>query len=828
MKILLLFITFILSFGYELGVSNQKDAQKLESIGFSCNKQNNLYICLGSNDLNELRRVQDFLHIKFNIKTQIMKSINQSDMQISNPVKHHKKIKNPSNPTEEPLVNNSLKNNINSTVYKKAPSFIKHGYCIQTGSFKRLINAKIIYRKYKSHPFTRIEKIGNFYVVRTGEGSFKTIKNSASNIKGVITKCDIIPQRIIVDNFNIKDMSNDNNDNTVNIKPSNLNTNTNINNVGQYPVNISNSSKLKAMYYYLNSGNLIKAKENALDLINIYPKDANLVLAIVNMKNQNFAKACKILSRLNGKKAYTLRKDACYTYYLKKGFKYLPKSPHTSLTLFKKALSLKNTLSAQLGEAYAYLNSGNSQKAYVVFQKLYKKYPDNEKVIGGYANTLYALKKFDKLKALQEKLPANLKAKLSSIDFYIKLKKAQNLMKSGKYKTAENILLNLYLQKPDDVNVLLSLGNLYLHTDRIDKAQNFYSNVLVVSPNNIYALEGLEAVYMKKEDFKNALRYSDKIVALGFKDVNRKMVQKLYYLKIANFYLNKNKIDKASQYVKRLQEIDKNNPFVLALMGDIYFKQNKKKLAYRYYAKAYSLDSDNFGISIKFLYALLNLDLYDQIKIILGKININNLTTEQKEKLKEFYITLYAKYSSYLLKNGYYNKAFEVVNNGLNMDIGNLELLSNKAWICMKLKNYKCANQYFKKVLLFKHNNMLEYGLALSYINLGNKEKAKSILDRIHTNDKNLKIKMAGAYVQLGDIQKANQLLKSSKPQIKVEQMPKDNNYYENNQNDDNNFFPNPFLKHSDNVLPAIKNSSNNDNDIKNVNNTNHKVFLEK
>lgn len=798
MRIFLFLMCFILGFGYELSVNNQKDAQKLENIGFSCNKQNGLYLCLGSNDLNELRRIQDFLKTKFNIKTEILKDINDV-------------------PIEKKITSTTSKR-VEKKFSEENLSIAKSGYCIQLGTFRRLKSAKELYSKYKNHALTRIEKIGPYYVVRSGEGSFRQMKNLTYNLKGIVKRCDIIPQRIIISNLNL---------NTITDNSTTANENIDNNNIA-VGEGINSASKLNAMYYYLNSGNLIKAKELALSLKNIYPQDAYLVLAIVNMKNQNFEKACKILSKLNSKKAYKLKKDACYTFYLKKGFNILPKSPQTSLSFFKKALSLKSTLSAKIGEAYAYLNAGYPQKAYVIFKDLYKKNPNNKKVIQGYANTLYTLKKFDELRALQDKLPPKLKEELSSINFYIKLKKAQNFINESKYKDAENILLNLYIQKPDDVNLLLSLGNLYLHMNQVDKAQNFYNNVLVVSPNNIYALEGLEAVYMKKKDFKSALKYSDKIVALGFEDVNRKMVQELYYLNLSNFYLNKNNVNKASQYLKKLQKIAPNDPFVLALTGDIYFKQNRNRLAYKYYAKAYSLAPNNFGISLKFLYALLNLNLYDQIKIILGKIDTTKLTPEQKDKLRKFYITLYAKYSSYLLKNGDYKKAFEVVNRGLEMDNNNFNLLSNKAWICMKLKNYECANKYFKKALLLKNDNVLKYGLALSYINLGKKDKAKEILDSIKTNDKNLEIKIAGAYVQLGDIEKANRILKGTKPEIKIDEMPKkefkdDINENINPSQNKNDFFPNPFLDSN------IKNNTslNSPNVSPVINNKHNKLFLE-
>ena len=783
MKLILLFITFVLSFGYELVVNNSQDAQKLENIGFSCNKQAGFYVCLISKDLNELKRIQDFLNTKFNIQTKISEDINQSGSKVSG----YKKIKN--NKISNSVYNKTLNLQTNIKVNSKENIHLKrHGYCIQISSFKNLKNAEKVYYKYKSYPLSRIEKIGNFYVLRLGEGSFKTIKNMAFHLKGIIRKCDIVPQRIVKSNFNIID-------NNVSDKNISKNSSNNIN----LNLPIDNSSKLKAMYYYLNSGNLIKAKENALDLINIYPNDAYLVLAIINMKNQNFKKACQILSKLNTKKALKLKTDACYTYYLKEGFNILSKSPEKSLRFFKKAIALKPTLSAKIGEAYAYLNLNKPNEAYNIFKKLYKNYPDNEKVIEGYANTLYILKKYNELEKIKDKLSPELKEKLSSVDFYVKLKKAQDLIKKGKYKVAENILLNLYIQKPDEINVLLSLADLYLQTNQIDKAQNFYNNVLVLSPNNIYALEGLEAVCMKKQDFNNALKYSDKIISLGFKDINRKLIQKFYYLKTANFYLNRNNIDKAYEYAQKLQQIDKNDPLVFTLLGDIYFKQNNYKFAYKYYAKAYSFNSDNFSITLKFLYTLLNLNLYDQIKIILSKIDINKLTSEQKKKLKDFYITLYAKYSSYLLNNGDYYKAIKVVNKGLMMDPNNFELLSNKAWICMKLKNYTCANQYFSKALLFKDDDMLKYGLALSYINLGNKQKARSILDSIHTKNKNLIIKIAGAYLQIGDIEKSNRLLKNLKPQIKAEQIPINNNYQNQEKQNDKDFFPNPFLNNSNN-----------------------------
>ena len=756
MRFFIFFLTSVLLFSYDLIVTSKKDMNKLSEIGFVCQPKNSIYVCLSSNDLNELKRIKDFLKNKFNIKVQIL----QEESKPKNIV-ISKKISN-----ENKKFNNNLE-------------LKKTGYCIQVGSFRDLRNAKIEFLHYKNFPFTRVEKIGSFFTVRVGEGDYNDIKELNNQLNGVIKKCDLIPQRIVISNFTNNEFSSI----KVKIKRQVVN-NTNVDN-----------ANIKAMYYYLNNGDLVKAKEEALKLKNIYPDDANLVLGIIAMKNQNFQKACNIFSSLNSPKVYKLKKDACFTYYLKKGFLVINDAPKKALYYFNKALKYKKDVNALMGKGYAYLNNGDYEKAYNIFKSLYKQYPNNEKIVEGYVNTLYLLKKFDELERLKASLPLKLQKKLSSLDFYVKLKKAQELMKNKEYKKAEKILSNLYLQKPDDINVLLSLGNLYLQTNQLDKALNFYNNVLVISPDNIYALKALEAIYLKRGDYKKALEYSNKITSLGFKDENKAQIEKFYYLSLAKEYLAKNKIDLAKKYLKKAQTISPNDPLVLSMLGDLAYKEKNNNLAYMYYAKAYSLAKNNFGITLKFLYALLNLNLYDQIKLVLNTIDTNTLTDIQREKLRKFYIDLYAKYSSYLLNNGEYQKALEVVNDGLLMDSNNPNLLSTKAWICLKLKKYECAKKYFELALNKKNDNNLKYGLALVYMNLGNKDKAKKILDSIHTNDKSLRVKIAGAYVRLGEIEKAKAILNGINPteELKEPVINKTNKINEPVNKGD--FFPNPFLK---------------------------------
>jgi len=756
-KILMFLMVAVFSFSYDLMVLNKKDSNILKNIGFNCVKQNENYVCLSSNNIDELKRVKEFLKSRFNINTLI------------------------SNNEYIPVKNKSPKQ---LSVYK-FPKKINGNYCIQISSFKNLNIGKKLFEHYKKFPFARIEKIGNFYTLRVGEGSYSNIKNLTKNVNGFLRKCNIIPQRIVMSNFD---------ENT------DLHNNSNVDNrlINSMIQPSTNSYSLKEMYNYLNNGSLIQAKEIALKLKSNYPNDANLVLGLVAMKQGNFKNACNIFSSLRTIKGEKLKKDACYTYYIKAGFNLLKNSPKRALFYFNKALRIKpNDKDALLGKGYAYTNLKKYQLSYNLFKNLYKKYPNNIKILEGYINVLYLSKRFDELDKLQSKLPDNLKNKVSSIDFYMQLKKAQHLMDKKKYNLAEKILINLYTKKPDDVNLLLTLANLYLQTNQLDKALNYYNNVLIISPDNIYALKGLEVIYMKKENYVNALKYSNKIVSLGFQDKNKQEIKKLYYISVAKSYLKENKINQAKIYLEKAYNIDKKDPLVLALLGDIAFKEKNNDLAYSYYAKSYTLGSNNFGIKLKFLYALLKLNLFDQIKIILSRIDTSSLNSQQVALLRKFYIDLYAKYATYLLNNKECKKALKVVNNGLLMDENNYTLLSTKAWICLKLKKYECAKKYFKLALQEKDNNQLKYGLALVYINEGDKEAAKNILDSIQTNDKDLKVKIAGAYVRIGEIDKAKNLLRNiDNSSLKTKKSPVELEPVQFKPKKENNeFFPNPFLK---------------------------------
>ena len=163
MRFLIFFIAFVFLFSYDLIIFNKIDKNKLENMGFLCNKKDKYYVCLSSDDIEGIKKIQSLLR-KFSINSII-------------------------------LPNRSTKQN----------KQYNRNFCIQIMSFKNFNNAKRAFLLYKNYSFARLENINGFYTLRIGEGSYKEIIHLKSKIKkGIVRKCKIVPKRIIFSNFKIK------------------------------------------------------------------------------------------------------------------------------------------------------------------------------------------------------------------------------------------------------------------------------------------------------------------------------------------------------------------------------------------------------------------------------------------------------------------------------------------------------------------------------------------------------------------------------------------------------------------------------------------------
>lgn len=147
-------------------------------------------------------------------------------------------------------------------------------------------------------------------------------------------------------------------------------------------------------------------------------------------------------------------------------------------------------------------------------------------------------------------------------------------------------------------------GALYYHLKEFDKSMNDFENALKLNSNWVDALKGKGAVYVEYKDYKQALMIFEKILALdqnNFESWNYLgfiyMQQKIYDKALTCF-------DKALELKNDFSEAIKNREYILALGGDNLNSSNLENLI--------KLNSSNFvaltGIGINY-YKLKKYDL---------------------------------------------------------------------------------------------------------------------------------------------------------------------------------------------------------------------------
>lgn len=491
------------------------------------------------------------------------------------------------------------------------------------------------------------------------------------------------------------------------------------------------------MYSYLNSNNLEKAKSIANHLISTkYRNHALYVLGLVNLKKESFKEACEIFTEIKGqfKDVDDLINESCYVYYMKLGYEYLDKNPKKSVTFFQKSLSYKDNIESKVGLYYAY-SKFDFPEAEKIIKELYEKYPDNKEVLKAYR--LYTLEKQNK-----------------------SLKTVLNMIKNKNYEEAESLLKDLYDKNPSNIGVLLMLGYLYLEKGDIDKAENFYSNVLLLDENNVDALKGLKAVYIKKGNYEKALELSKKLQSLGEKDKDYKKVYALYLIQKAQEFLKEKKYDLAYDTLKEALELDKNNPQLYLILAEIYKSRGDDKEYFKNISKAYSLDPNNFNIKVAFIYGLLNLNLLEQAKNLIESIAKSNLDEDQKKELKNIYKVFYHKLASTKLDQKDYVSAKKIAQEGLKFFPNDPDLMEVYGWACYNLKDYKCSESTFKYLESIKDDESIKLGLAYTYLNFRDYSKLKYYLNLLsNSTDKKILKSVAEIYAIIGDYKQAKAVI---------------------------------------------------------------------
>jgi len=650
MRFLFFLFIFVYSYAYELYVYKKSDYLTLNNIGIVCQKNQRGYLCAKSSDLEKLRRIKKYL-THFGVNAEII-----------------------------------MENSENKAIPK-------NGYCIQVLTSKRLNSLEKVFEKIKSFPYSGIEKIGGYYVIRVGQQkNYKSLKDILKNVKkdfksAFIRKCDYIPERIVKGKLKL----------VKKVKK-------------KEPVLgfLSREEKLKLMkkYYYEKKYDLALKLAQDLKKGNDR-KEVLFIIGKIYYFQNKFDKSCRILSNLddiyNEKEIKKYKNKACYEYLLNKASNQIYIAPYSALSVLNEAKKYGDDYRLRKYMAFSFVNMKEYENAYPILKSLFKTRPDDKSVYLNYARVLFALGKFDELDKIANE-------KFSFFKAYKKYKKAVNLYNEGKFEKAYAILKPISKLYSDDKNINLLMAKILNKQKRPDYAMVYLNHIIEIYGIDAETLKIMRDIYFDQQDFVNAYNTAMKLKSLNIEDnKNREIFQEYYLLKAFEAYKRgdfKESLDFVKTAENYLDNID-----IFDMRGDIFLAMGKYKEAYKNYFDAYSLEPTK-RVQKRLIYVLFRLNELEKAKKL--AIESNN-----PEVTDYFYIQL----AQYYLDNKDYIKANIVLRNIKNKK--SFDYYEIKGIVCFYLRNYDCAVNNLKKA--FKSVNR-DYYLIKTYIQMGQKKKALALL----------------------------------------------------------------------------------------------------
>lgn len=270
--------------------------------------------------------------------------------------------------------------------------------------------------------------------------------------------------------------------------------------------------------------------------------------------------------------------------------------PEKAISLFQDLLLIyPKDLEITLNYYESYLWAKKFEEALPLYKKLVSDYPSNFTANLGYANTLSNLKEYEAAllwinKALELK-PQNANAKVSRK--YIKLGYANAYSTQKQYAKAEEMLLSIFDDFPDDKDILLNLANLYLVSSNKDKAIDVYGKMAISKIDSIKSLAGISLVYHIAEKDKIALSYATKAKTKSL-SINDSISNILANERFTQALIWNRKFKLAETQLDSLSYEHKNEKWYLALVATLGMYKSEYDKSIDAYNKILDIDSASF------------------------------------------------------------------------------------------------------------------------------------------------------------------------------------------------------------------------------------------
>lgn len=398
------------------------------------------------------------------------------------------------------------------------------------------------------------------------------------------------------------------------------------------PNNISYKESLAS--YYLKVRNFDKAIPVIEDIVRCNPTrvDALTQLVSLYMDRSDYKKAIDVLNRIESIEG----RNMSISMEKFKLYRELNEEERAFAELDTLAADNPNDLSYKVLIGDQYLLVQKPEKALAIYQEVAEKEPDNQPLQLSMLDYYKQTKQDSAYTALLDTLLYG-----NRIEDRLKVLLMRNLVvekENAKADSSEVLgIFDRVLKNTGDNVDMLALYASYMQLKKMDESRiaAVMERILNIEPDNQAALLELMRYALIRQDYKK--------VAEVCKDGLEHYPDQLpfyFYLGVSYYQLNQNG-NALSTFEKGVKQINDNSDLSMAsdlysILGDLYYKEGEKELAYAAYDSSLTYQSDNIGCLNNYAYYL-SLDNRD-----LDKAEEMSYKTIKAEPANKTYLDTYA------------------------------------------------------------------------------------------------------------------------------------------------------------------------------------------
>lgn len=283
---------------------------------------------------------------------------------------------------------------------------------------------------------------------------------------------------------------------------------------------------------------------------------------------------------------------------------------------------------------------------------------------------------------------------------------------------------------PRNTAVLLHLAGIYYKKKDIDQAQELFERARASAPRDTSAMFWLGVIAEEKKDFRSAIKY--------FEEITREQEDPLVLTRLGYYYSSAKEYGKAVKTLKRVVELNPDNPYSNYLLGLAYLDSGDRKKGLRCLEKVLELKPDfyevHFHIGV----------VYD----VSGQFEKAEQELEKAIAIKPDFATAlnYLGYS-YADRGVKLDKAEEYIRRAMREEPENPAYMDSLGWTLYKKGKYEEAVKYLEEAYSKSTDALICEHLGDARAKLGQNAEAWLAYARgldISRGSKALKAKLAG------------------------------------------------------------------------------------